>query len=292
MVLYWYSRSATRATQSRASLPCQDTAADPTTAQSCAWALLPFSNIYTQAEEEIATFDAPDCGTCAAACVASGQNGPGSGRSPDDLDFLFEPINQEMATQKQGCTDWVFCSPWEAVLFENQTLTASYDQAKEDGYCLGRLRAPGPLSTEAFREVLSNAGDDVPADDKVPLLQPFLGGMGAALACLKPTGEGCQHSAGLTPPGSCTLKYISDPVLADHIDTVRLDVPFFSGVSRRSRRVAARRCAGRGGLTPPTGLQLVARVWRGRRGRVRLRERGLSATERRLFGWCFSLFFF
>ena len=209
--------------------------------------------------------------------MASGQNGPGSGRSPDDLDFQFEPINQEMATQKQGCTDWVFCSPWEAVLFENQTLTASYDQAKEDGYCLGRLRAPGPLSAAAFREVLSNAGDDVPADDEVPLLQPFLGGMGAALACLKPTGRGCQHSAGWTPPGSCTLKSISDPVLADHIDTVRLDVPFFSGVSGGSRCVAARRGAGRG-LTPPTHRSVCGRRCLRRPAPTPLRTRTIRAT--------------
>ncbi len=201
-------------------LPGPPTAsANPTTGmpQQCGF-LFPGRNNYNkQNEDVIGSFVAPDCGACAAACVASylsctAQPTVGPYRYMDEVAARMAPdalrdygdLLVTSVRECRPCTDWNYCSPEVAVVTQSASLRQGVNAdgaamfVPEDPYfagraCVGRFADSGEAEPYGY----TGYGPDL---------------------CLVKSTTGCNNpdASKQVPAGTCTLKHNPSTEMAAH----------------------------------------------------------------------------
>ena len=147
-------------------------------------------------------FRTNDCGTCAAACVASYHtvsNTLGSARyelleGVDAMQLADQvALNRTLRTREcPMCTEWVFCPPYASVNFREHNETSSCRLN-------WRVLSNGSSSPEPYHGIWEDT-------------------------CNLPSFEGCETELGrVIPAGTCTLKYVNDASFDEHFENPQQD---------------------------------------------------------------------
>jgi len=180
--------------------------------QKCAF-LFPGRNAYNREEKVIGSFIAPDCGVCAAACVASYENmdedkeSVGFYLQDEVMDKMtpsavqnFKDLMMKSRSTCTACTDWVYCSPEVSV-----TTTGLKQVSGNETYYIPEDPAFGTKCTGRY------------VDGEMQTYGEGYRGYGPDLCLVKST-TGCNNPSPdrKVPAGTCTLKAISKTKVLDH----------------------------------------------------------------------------